>query len=45
MIGVRKKALTIPPTKANVKGYQNGLLQPFILLHDNRKWRKLPWKQ
>lgn len=31
MIGVRKKALTIPPTKANVKGYHNGLLQPFFL--------------
>ncbi|EOH89449.1 hypothetical protein UAS_00563 [Enterococcus asini ATCC 700915] len=31
MIGVRKKALTIPPTKANVKGYHNGNLQPFFL--------------
>lgn len=42
MIGVRKKAQALSGKTKCAKGYHNGLLQPFILLHDNRKWRKLP---
>lgn len=42
MIGVRKKALTIPPTKANVKGYHNGILYRFILLHSIKFRGELP---
>lgn len=42
MFGVRKKAQALSGKTKCAKGYNNRLLQPFFLLHDNRKMEELP---
>ena len=41
MIWSRKKAQALSGKTKCAKGYHNGILYRFILLHDNRKWRNL----
>ena len=42
MIWSRKKALALSGKTTCAKGYHNGILYRFILLHDNRKMEELP---